>query len=69
MNCKITVCVIILILLFGCGKHKQSDDVAWSTKRDSVLFKRWLVDTVKLIKHQSLKDSIVIYQDSSSMDL
>ncbi|KGO88174.1 hypothetical protein Q765_03790 [Flavobacterium rivuli WB 3.3-2 = DSM 21788] len=61
--------LVASLLLFSCGKHEESNDIAWSTKHDSVLFKRWLTDTVKLIKRQNINDSIVIYQDSGSMDL
>ena len=69
MNYKITMYLVVSLLLFSCGKHEESNDIAWSTKHDSVLFKRWLADTVKLIKRQNVKDSVVIYQDSGSMDL
>ena len=69
MNFKIIMYLVVSLLLFSCGKHEESNDIAWSTKHDSVLFKRWLADTVKLIKRQNIKDSVVIYQDSGSMDL
>jgi len=69
MKYKIIIYLAVSLFLFSCGKHEESEDLVWSTKHDSVLFKRWVADTVKLIKRQNVKDSIVIYQDSGSMYL